>query len=83
MIWRRIALTIIGYDGTSEIHDPELMAKLDYLITFIPAILLVVILILLFVYPVKNHMVAKLRDAKLAKEAGKKYSIEGIEGLLK
>lgn len=78
-----IALTLIGYDGTSEIHDPALMAKLDYLITFIPAILLVMILVLLFLYPVKNHMVVKLRDAKLAKEAGKEYSVEGIEGLLK
>lgn len=78
-----IALTIIGYDGTSEIHDPALMGKLDYLITFIPAILLVVILILLFIYPVKNNMIQKLRDAKLAKEAGKEYTVEGLETLLK
>ena len=78
-----IALTIIGYDGTSEIQDPALMGKLDYLITFIPAILLVIILVLLFAYPVKNHMIPLLRDAKLAKEAGKEYSTEGIENLLK
>lgn len=78
-----IALTIIGYDGTSEIHDPALMAKLDYLITFIPAILLAIILILLIVYPVKNHMIKPLRDAKLAKEAGKEYSVECLEKLLK
>ncbi|MGN1160263.1 MAG: MFS transporter [Lachnospiraceae bacterium] len=78
-----IALTIIGYDGTAEVKDPAMLSKFDYLLTYIPAILLVVILVLLFVYPVKEKHINLIKEAKFAKDDGKEYSTSGIEELLK
>lgn len=76
-----LALTIIGYDGMAEVKSTEMLTKLDGLITFIPAVIIIVIFILLLLYPIKPKEYEIIKNAKVLKEEGKEYSIEGIEHL--
>lgn len=77
-----LALTIIGYDGTVEVKSVEMLSKLDGLITFIPAALIVAIFALLCLYPIKPKSYEAIKAAKVAKEEGREYSIAEFEHLL-
>ncbi len=78
-----IALEIIGYDGTVETKSVEMLSKLDALITYIPAILIVVIFLLLISYPIKRDEYKAIAEAKHLKEEGKEYDTAAFDRLLK
>lgn len=76
-----IALTIIGYDGASD-ANAEVLGRLDSLLTYMPAVLLVIVFILLVVlYPIKQNLYDLILAAKAKKVKGEVYSQEGMEKL--
>ena len=76
-----LALTIIGYDGASEANS-EVLGRLDSLLTFMPAVLLIIVFILLVaIYPIKQSLYDKILEAKAKKMNGEVFSKEGIEKL--
>ncbi|MDD2217973.1 MAG: MFS transporter [Parabacteroides sp.] len=76
-----IALSIIGYDGASDVNA-EVLGRLDSLLTFMPAVLLVIVfLMLVFLYPIKQNLYDLILAAKAKKVNGETYSKEGIEKL--
>lgn len=76
-----IALSIIGYDGASEANS-EVLGRLDSLLTFMPAVLLIIVFILLVaIYPIKQNLYDKILEAKAKKMNGEVFSKEGIEKL--
>ncbi len=77
-----VSLSIIGYDGTLVEQAPEVMEKLDNLLTFIPTVLILVILGLFVIYPIKNKEATAMREAMALVEQGKEYSTKGFENLL-
>lgn len=76
-----LALSIIGYDATSE-TNAAVLGRLDSLLTYMPAVLLAVVFILLILcYPIKQDLYEKVLAAKAKKMAGESFSTEGIEKL--
>lgn len=76
-----LALTIIGYDGASDMNA-EVLGKIDWLLTYMPAVLLLVsALILKFLYPLREDLYRKIVEAKEKKAAGEEYSIEEFKHL--
>lgn len=76
-----LALSFIGYDGSSE-ANMEVLGRLDSLLTFMPAILLAIVFILLvFCYPIKQNLYDKVLEAKTKKMEGESFTTEGIEKL--
>lgn len=77
-----IALTIIGYDGASDMNA-EILGKIDSLLTYMPALLLVIsVVILKFLYPIREDLYRVIVDAKEKKSAGEAYSIEEFKHLM-
>lgn len=76
-----LALTIIGYDGASEANS-AVLGRLDSLLTFMPAALLIIVFIMLVaIYPIKQNLYDKILDAKAKKMNGQDFSKEGMEKL--
>jgi Na+/melibiose symporter-like transporter len=71
-----IVLQIIGYDGGDELTN-SVLSKLDSLLTFIPAVIILVCFLLVkFLYPITQDIYRKVADEKAKKEAGEPYSID-------
>lgn len=77
-----LSLSIIGYDGSSD-ANAEVLGRLDSLLTFMPATLLVLVfLLLVFLYPIKQNHYDKILIAKDKKMSGESFSDEGFEHLV-
>ena len=77
-----IALTIIGYDGTSDMNA-EVLGRIDSLLTFMPAVLLIVSAVILkFLYPIREDLYEKILVEKNKKLAGEEYSVEEFKHLM-
>ena len=77
-----IALTIIGYDGASDMNA-EVLGRIDSLLTYMPAALLLIsVIILKFLYPIREDMYEKIIVEKEKKLAGEEYSIEEFKHLM-
>ncbi len=76
------ALSIIGYDGTSDMNA-EVLGKIDSLLTYMPAALLIIsILLLKFLYPIREDSYQEIVQVKNKKMAGEDYDIEKIKKFL-
>ncbi len=76
------ALSIIGYDGTSDMNA-EVLGKIDSLLTYMPAALLIIsILLLKFLYPIREESYKEIVQVKNKKMAGEDYDIEKIKKFL-
>lgn len=76
-----LALTIIGYDGASDMNA-EVLGKIDWLLTYMPAVLLIIcVLLLKFAYPLREELYRKIVIAKEKKMAGEEFSVEEFKHL--
>lgn len=70
-----VALSIIGYNPEVQ-ATAEVLGRLDSLLTFMPAaIILVCFLLIHFLYPIKKHIYEMVLIEKEKKESGQPYSI--------
>lgn len=77
-----IALSIIGYDGASDMNA-AVLGRIDSLLTYMPALLLILsVLTLKFFYPIREPMYRTIVAEKEKKAAGKSYSTEGFKHLM-
>ncbi len=77
-----VALTIIGYDGASEMNA-EVLGRIDSLLTYMPAVLLVLsVIILKFLYPIREDLYRKIVVEKEKKMNGEDYSVEEFKHLM-
>ncbi len=77
-----IALAVVGYDGAAE-TNAEVLKRLDSLLTYMPAALLLIVLLLLtLVYPIRQKTYDLILEAKARKRNGEAYSLEGLEKLV-
>ena len=76
------ALTIIGYDGASDMNA-EVLGRIDSLLTYMPAVLLFLcVLILKLFYPIREKLYRTIVAAKEKKAAGEPYSVKEFEHLM-
>jgi len=76
------ALSIIGYDGASDMNA-EVLGRIDSLLTYMPAILLIICVgILKFFYPIREALYRTIVAAKEKKTAGEEYSVEDFRHLM-
>lgn len=78
-----VALSIIGYDGMAEVKSVEMLSRLDFLITYIPAVLVALVFVLLLAYPIKRNEYEGLLEAKDKKLKGLDYDASLFQRLLK
>lgn len=77
-----VVLTVIGYDGASDMNA-EVLGRIDSLVTFFPAILLIIcVVILKFLYPIREDLYEKIIEEKNKKLAGEEYSIKEFKNLM-
>ncbi|MDF3001319.1 MAG: yicJ 1 [Bacillota bacterium] len=77
-----LALTIIGYDGASDMNA-EVLGKIDSLLTIMPGVLLILcVVILKFLYPIRESLYRTIVEAKEKKALGEAYSVEGFQHLM-
>jgi len=72
-----LALQLVGYDPESPSTSPEVIGRLDSLLTYIPAVLIFVCFLLIkFAYPISKPVYEKILEEKTKKMAGEPYSID-------
>jgi GPH family glycoside/pentoside/hexuronide:cation symporter len=75
-------LKLVGYDGMAQEQTAGTLRGILTLNTLVPAVMLIVTGMLLFMYPINRKNYNLLLDALAQKKDGKPYSTEGFEKLL-
>lgn len=85
-------LSAYGYDSSNDtagqeslitrVTDPSIIDGMENISTLIPAALLAVAIVMLFLYPMTRKNVNTLMTALKAKREGKEYSTDGLEKLI-
>lgn len=76
-----VMLTAIGYQpGVAQ--SPEVLENMVRILTFIPAIFIIIAVIIFSRYPITQKSFNALRDALKAKKAGQTYNEEDFKALL-
>ena len=77
-----IVLSAVGYDGTAEVHSEIVKNGILMLNTLVPALITILSLIFVIIYPINRKNFNLLRKALALKNEGKEYTTEGFERLL-
>ena len=78
-----IILVLVKYDAAAEVWSDGTIKGLSSAVTLIPAALMILSALLLWIYPVRKASLEKLQAALEKKRNGEEYSTEGFEHLLK
>lgn len=77
-----MVLSAVGYDGTAEIHSEAVKQGILFLNTLAPALVSILSVICILIYPINRKNFSLLRKALALKNEGKEYTTEGFEKLL-
>lgn len=77
-----MVLSAVGYDGTAEVHSEAVKQGILFLNTLAPAIVSILSLICIIIYPINQKNFNLLRNALQLRNEGKEYSTEGFEKLI-
>ena len=78
-----IILVVVKYDAAAEVWSDGTIKGLSAAVTLIPAALMIISALLLWIYPVRKASLEKLQAALEKKRNGEEYSTEGFEHLLR
>lgn len=77
-----VVLSLVGYDGTAEVHSESVKHGILFLNTLGPAIISILTLLCIISYPITRKNFDLLKNALELKRKGQEYSTKGFEKLL-